>query len=163
VVDPTTYANGWLVTGQVPQPPATGGDTGPVPATEFFADEPGIGSDPAGRWDQVDGTQLRTQDGIQDRLAWHLADSVSVVPAYTVVMQPGAWGGPGHIWLGDLVTIRIKSGRLLVNDQLRVMEIAVAIGDDGDETVTLSIGRIKTKITKTIPAMLKRLRALETL
>lgn len=162
-VDPTTFANSWLVTGQVPAPSGSGGDVGPIPATNFWDDAAGIATDPAGRWDQVDGTQLTTQDLLRARLAYRLADSQSVIPAYSIALQPGAWGGPGHIWLGDLVTIRIMSGRLAVNDKLRVMEIDVTIGDDGDEQVTLSVGRIHTKITRTIPAMLRRLRAIETL
>ena len=157
-VDPTTYANSWLVTGQVPSP-----QPGPIAASSFWDDTAGIATDPAGRWDQAQGTQLKDQQSIRDRLAWHLADSVTVIPAYTVVMQPGTWGGPGHIWLGDLVTVRIKSGRLNVNDQLRVMEIAVAIGDDGDETVTLQAGRLPWRLEKHIPLILRRLRALETL
>jgi hypothetical protein len=64
--------------------------------------------------------------------------------------------------MGDTVTLQISSGRLQVNDQLRVVEMEFAISPDGLETLTLTIGMLPRNLFKTIPRMLKRLRYLET-
>jgi hypothetical protein len=149
-VDPTTFGNAFYVTGD-------------SSVTPVYVEAAGIASDPAGRWDRTVGTQIRTPDALASRADFLLADGQVVIPAYTIVLQPGTWGGPGHIWLGDLVTVRIKSGRLAVNDKLRVMELKAEVSDEGDETVTLTIGRIFYPTARLIRAMLKRLKWLESL
>jgi hypothetical protein len=151
-VDPSTYANALLVTG----------DSSVAGLAAVTVEAADIGTRPEGRWDQVIGTPVKTASGLASRAAWELADAEVIIPAYTIVMQPGAWEGPAHIWTGDTVRVRIRSGRLNVDDRLRVMELAVAVGDDGDERVTLQVGAIPVRPLKVIADSLRRLRFLET-
>jgi hypothetical protein len=150
-VDPGAYANALLVTGD--------SSATLTPAQPEAAD---IATRPEGRWDQVVGTTQLTASGLASRAAWELADAEVITPAYTVVMQPQAWQGPGHIWIGDQVQVRIASGRLAVDAPYRVLELAVAIGDDGDERVTLQVGAIPVRPLKVIADAQRRLRFLET-
>ena len=43
--------------------------------------------------------------------------------------------------MGDVVPLIVQSGRLNVNTNVRVVGITYAIGDDGQEDVTLTVGR----------------------
>jgi hypothetical protein len=149
-VDPSAFADALLVTGD--------------PSAGLTAQQPeaaDIATRPEGRWDQVAGTTQLTSGGLASRAAYELASAEVVIPSYTVVLAANAWGGPGHIWLGDEVTVRIRSGRLAVNDLLRVVEVGIAIGDDDDERVTLQVGAIPFRIGRSISASLRRLRNLE--
>jgi len=149
-VDPSAFANALLVTGD--------------PSASLTAQQPeaaGIATAPEGRWDQVVGTTQLTSGGLASRAAFELASAQVVIPSYSVVLAANAWGGPGHIWIGDEVTVRIQSGRLAVNDLLRVVEVAIAIGDDGDERVTVQAGAIPFRLGRHIAASLRRLRNLE--
>jgi hypothetical protein len=83
------------------------------------------------------------------------------MPTYTVPLQPGAWQGPGHIWAGDTVRMRISSGRLQVDSDLRVQQIDIVIDSSENENVTLTIGQVPLRIGKAIQGILRRLRALE--
>lgn len=150
-VDPTTYANADYLTGQ----------TADGIALTTYIEDSGLATSAAGRWDRAVGTDIHVLETLQSKAAWFLADGETVVPTYQIALTPGAWGGTQHIWLGDLVTVRINSGRLRVNDQLRVTQIDIAIGDDGDERVTLSVGRIPPNVNRLTARMLRRLRDLE--
>jgi hypothetical protein len=149
VVDPSAFANALLVTGD---PSGT-----LTPAQPEAAD---IATRPEGRWDQVVSTTQLTAAGLSSRAAYELATAETLTPSYAVELQAGAWDGPGHIWLGDEVTVRARSGRLAVNDLLRVAEVAVVIGDDGSERVTLQIGQIPFRVGRAISAVLRQLKYL---
>lgn len=148
--DPTTFADALLVTGD---PSGT--------LTPQQPEDPAIGTRPEGRWDQIVGTTQLTAAGLASRAAFELGAAEVLIPAYSIELAAGAWDGPGHIWLGDEVTVRIKSGRLMVNDLLRVTELDIAIGDDGSERVTLAAGAVPFRIGQAISAMLKQLRFLQ--
>lgn len=150
-VDPSGYANADYLTGQT---------AGGIPITDYIED-PGIATSGPGRWDRAVGTSIAVLGTLQAKASWYLADGEVVVPSYSIALAPGAWGGTGHIWIGDLVTVRVDSGRLQVNDKLRVTELAVTIGDDGDERVTLAVGRIPPNLNKIAARMLRRIRDLE--
>jgi hypothetical protein len=79
-----------------------------------------------------------------------------------ITLKPGSWGGPSDVWMGDLVTVVINSGRLTVNDQLRVMELAFTIDANGQETLALTVGIKLLDYNKQLPKILRRLRYLET-
>jgi hypothetical protein len=149
-VDPSTFADALLITGDpsltlTPQQPE---------ATD-------ISTRPEGRWDQIMGTTYLTQTALNSHAAYMLANAETVTPSYSIVLQVNAWNGPGHIWLGDAVTVRINSGRLTVDDVLRVLEVDIAIGDNGDEKVTLQVGQLTHTFPKTLADNLRRLRNLE--
>lgn len=149
-VDPSTFADALLVTGD-----SSAGLTQQEIATSD------IGTRAEGRWDQIIGTDLLTQSALNSRTTFELAAAGIVAPAYSIELVPNVWQGPGHIWLGDPVTVRIKSGRLAVNASYRVMEITIAVGDDGDERVTLTLGAIPVDPARLIADMVRRLRNLE--
>jgi hypothetical protein len=43
--------------------------------------------------------------------------------------------------MGDSVTLVVRSGRLNVNTTVRVVGITYDVGDDGEENVSLTVGR----------------------
>lgn len=126
-LDPKDFANSELVTGA----------QGLTPAAAVTA---GIGTDPRGRWELSAGfPSIIEQATLNARSTWVLAQASTLRPTYTVVLRPGRWLGPSHIWLGDTVTLAIKSGRLSLADPFRVAEISVQPGEDGTETVALGL------------------------
>lgn len=94
-----------------------------------------------GRMDGVyaDG-DLQTQAALNARASWQLAQGQLLQPTYTFTLKARAWGGPGHIWLGDPVRAVIYSGRLQVDTTLRVFELAFTIPPEGEETVQVTVG-----------------------
>jgi hypothetical protein len=150
-IDPSTFSDALLVTGDS--------------SASLTAQQPeaaDIATRPEGRWDNVVGTTQLTSSGLASRAGFELAAAEVVVPSYSIALAANAWGGPAHIWLGDEVAVRIKSGRLIVNDLLRVTELDIAIGEDGDERVTVLAGQIPFRIGQSIAETLRRLRFLET-
>ena len=57
-------------------------------------------------------------------------------------MAKGAWGGPDHVWLGDLVTVVIKHGRLFEQATAHVVQIDVDVDTSNEETVTVTTGDV---------------------
>lgn len=126
-LDPKDFANSDLVTGA----------TGLTPVAAVTA---GIATDPRGRWELSAGfPSVQDQPTLDAKGPWVLAQASTLRPTYTVVLRPGRWKGPTHIWLGDTVTHVVKSGRLNIADPFRVAEISVQPGEDGTETVALGL------------------------
>lgn len=150
-VDPSTYGNAVYVTGD---------------SAHTLVDQQleawNIRTVPGGRWDQVVGTTAKTQSSLNNRAGWVLQDSQVLVPTWTVPLRPGAWSGPDHIWIGDKVRLRVKSGRLKVNELLNVVEMDFAVSADGVEQLTLTLGRYPFRMHEKIPRALRRISALET-
>ncbi len=93
-----------------------------------------------GRWDAVYAdTGLTTQDALGGRAHWQLKQSQTVRPTWSVVLRQGYWRGPDHIWLGDPVRLVVYSGRLQVDEVLRVYEIAFSLDADGGVQVELTL------------------------
>lgn len=126
------------------------------------AEEPAIASDLAGRWDaQLGDTNIVLASTLALRTAQELTDRQVVYPSWSVVLQPGGWGGPDDIWLGDPVTLSVHQGRLNVVESIRVMEIALALDDSDNETVTLTLGTPPPKSKWKLRRLDRRLIALE--
>ncbi len=153
--DPSTFADCVYVTSS-----ASVGGTKTLTAQHL--EDPQIGARLEQRWDSVVGTQDQTQETLNAHAAGLLQTLQVVIPAYEVTLRPGAWDGPDWLFLGDTVTLQISSGRLAVNEKLRVVEMSFAISPDGIETLTLAIGAIPFKIHKKIATILRRLRYLDT-
>jgi hypothetical protein len=152
-VDPAAYADAIYMTG----------DTSITPAlTAVALAMSGIESAPQGRWDQVIGNDLKTQSALADAAAAALSTGQVITPSYTIALQPGSWGGPSDIWIGDQVAVRIRSGRLNVNDSLRVVEMALAIGQDNVEQLTLTVGALPARVHRQITRMMRALAYLNT-
>lgn len=99
-----------------------------------------LATDLRGVWQQVlSASSVSSQDTLDDKAAWLLDQTGTLRPDYGVVLAPDRWEGPDHIWIGDTVELVVKSGRLNERSAHRVVELAVAISDDGDETVTLKL------------------------
>lgn len=129
-VDPGSYANAIRETG----------DTG-IAAVALAASD--ITTRPEGRWDvQLGDTSLKDASSVQSRANFDLASRQEIVPAYTVTLQPGAWGGPTDIGLGDSVLLVIDAGPLQVAENLRVFEIDIDLDDADNETVTLTLSAL---------------------
>lgn len=126
-LDPKDFGNSTLVTGT----------QGLTPVANTTA---GIGTDPRGRWEISAGfPTIQDQPTLDARGPWVLGQASTLRPTHRVVMRPGRWEGPTHIWLGDTVTLAFKSGRLNVADPYRVAEVSVQPGEDGTETVALGL------------------------
>lgn len=95
-----------------------------------------------GWWPYADaaGSDVNQQATLDQRAAGLLAGMGVLVPSYSLTMTPGAYS-----WLfprlGDTVPLIVHSGRLDVNTTVRVVGITYDVGDDGDEDVTLTVGR----------------------
>jgi hypothetical protein len=63
-----------------------------------------------------------------------------VVPVYTLHMTPGTYN-PSDFWLGDTIRLVVESGRLHVDTQVRVSNIAFTVNDQGTEQVAVTVGR----------------------
>jgi hypothetical protein len=83
--------------------------------------------------DQVDPTWLGAV--AQGALNLHS----TLWPNYTLALAPGAYYW-GFLHMGDTASIVVSSGRLNVNNNLRVLGITYVIGDDGAEDVELTVG-----------------------
>ena len=105
-----------------------------------------------GLWPQADNAADVNQQATLDQQALgDLALDGVLTPSYTLTMRPGAytWGAPN---MGDTVPLVVMSGRLQVNTSVRVVAISYDIGDDGQEDVTLTVGRPPQTLTKILAA-----------
>lgn len=127
VLDPETFANSVLATG----------DLNLVPETAVTA---GIGTDPRGRWERSFGfPTIKEQDTLDGR-ATFLVDQASVLrPEYIVELTAGYWQGRSHLWLGDIVQFVVKVGDLDVVADHRVVEVSIVVDDEDEETVSLGL------------------------
>jgi len=84
-------------------------------------------------------------------LAQHAAGDLNeygtLTPTYVLGLTPGwyVWGYPR---MGDTVQLIVRSGRLNVNTSVRVVGVTFDVGDDGQEDVTLTVGRPLTTLAK---------------
>jgi hypothetical protein len=121
-----------------------------------------IATRPEGRWDKQIGTTDIVDQAVLDKAADQLlTDQQTITPAYTVKLRPGAWEGPDHIWLGDTVTLRCASGRLDINDAVRVLALEISPGESGEEDVTLTVAARPRNLMAELASHAHRLRRLE--
>ena len=99
-----------------------------------------LAADPRGRWEISRGYPTITEQSTVDaRADWVLEETATSRPGFATTLTQGVWEGPDHIWLGDLAELQVKSGRLNVSSQQRVVTLGLPIGDDGTETVHLGL------------------------
>ena len=140
-VNPSDFANAVRVTGK-------GTEDEVVHTTPEVRESPGLSITAEGRFDLADGdTDIVTQSAVAARADGLIAERSIVRPGYTVTLAPGFWQGPEHLWLGDAVTLQIRSGRLEIDTHLRVYEVDMSPGDDGGEKVMIRLGRPRTRPT----------------
>ena len=115
-------------------------------ATVVFPTTPVTLADGSTVWDigvwalAEDKTDLVTQAQLNAYAAQRIDELSRVAPTYTIKLRAGAWGGPSHFWLGDRIRVMIRSGRLVEDVTLRVRQIDVTPGDNGEEDVEVTVG-----------------------
>lgn len=148
-VDPSTFGNAVR---------ATGVDT----LTPVRVEAGGISTDPAGRWDlQWSDQSITVAATLTAKANQALADGQYVQPAWTVTLPPNSWGGPDDFWLGDQITLVVNAGRLNVVESLRVYEIGLSLDQDGNETITATLGAPNPSLKRAQRTVDRRLAALE--
>lgn len=116
---------------------------------------------PAGRWEKQTGdTSILDAPTLAAAAEAELARDIEVDASYELTLTPG-WWTPDILWLGDTVQVVIKKGRLDVSALQRVSQIAVTIGDDGGETVVVTVGPIVRDLPTRLRLALQRISALE--
>lgn len=153
-VRPQDYANSLRITGDQTQ------TTPPTPQERTASD---IATRDEGRWDKaVTAPETQLLAALQSRSDYLLAYYQSVIPSYTLTLKRGAWLGPSHIWLGDPITVVVKTGRLdVVDTELRVYEIEIDIAEDGTDQAILTVGRPALNYDRMPSLTDQRLRDLE--
>ena len=146
-VNSTDYANYVRVLGD-------NGSSDPNAAQLFSeawnSDANNVTVNPVGLWMNADNAaDVNLQATLDQKAAGDLALSGLLVPSYTLTLTPDAytWGNPN---MGDVVPLILQVGRLNVNTTIRVVGIAYAIGDDGDEDVELTVGRPLSTFTQLV-------------
>lgn len=148
-VDPSRYANAVRLNG----------DELLLAESREAAD---LGSRAEGRWDAQHGyTTITDQGTLDDRADWHIEQDQLLVPAYTLRLRAGRWEGPDHIWLGDPCQVVLRAGRLEVDTVQRVWEIAVSLGDSGEEDVQVTLAGPAPDFRRKVTDQLVRLDQLE--
>lgn len=155
VTDSGTYLNGIYMSGGT----ITNSSFVPQPVSESVSD---IAYRPEGRWETAISDPVLTDSAsVQSAADYYLTRyGDRIQTAWSVTMAPGAWGGPGHIWVNDIVTLSVHRGRLLVDVGLRVYELDIAIDQSGIETVTCTLGTVDNNDRSIIKALSKKLNAL---
>ena len=147
-VNSADYANYWRVIGN-------NGSSDPA-APQLFAEAYSVDANdvtriPVGLWmGHDDASDVTVQSTLNDKAAGDLALNGMITPTYSLGLRPGAYsfGNPN---MGDVCSLVVQAGRLNVNTSVRVLGIAFDIGDDGQEDVTLTVGRPAV----TLPQLLK--------
>lgn len=134
------------------------GADGVTPAAQAVPD---IASAREGRWDaQYGDTQLTTADMVTQTAAANLARASQPLPVYGLTLAKGAWGGPGHVWLGDYVTVVVRAGRLTERAVARVYELDIDIDSSNEETVTVVAGDVRMDAESVLRGIAKRVQVL---
>ena len=147
--DTSTFANSIRMTGGSN---AQGNSPNPVEL-----DATNLASRPEGLWQAVFQSSPSGQTLLEAYALLQLRTSSAVVPSYTIPLRPGAWDGPGHIWLGDIVHVRPGSGRLTAVEDLAVLEMTANLTGDGDQ-ITLTLGTPRPDIGRALKQILRELR-----
>lgn len=119
------------------------------------------GGHPEGFWqDQQSAADVSVDTTLQQQADGYLAYHSRLVPSYTIKLIPGAWVSKADCWLGDTIELRIKSGRLNVDTAIRILGVDVDINDNGQETISLIVGRSDVTFGDVIADQQHRLDAL---
>jgi len=146
--DSTSYATALRYSGK--SPPTE-------PVAESLAAFP-----PPGRWEaQTGNPDAALQTTVQALADAALEASSVLVANYSLVLFDG-WWTPTDLWLGDVASLFISSGRLdIAGDQFRVIGLKIDYSDDGAETVTVALGDVPPSMTSRLTDYQDRIEVLE--
>lgn len=120
-----------------------------------------IAPGPEGRWErQLGNPDLTTAAAINEQADGAIALASAITPSYSLTLAPGAWS-PSTVWLGDVIRILVRSGRLDVDTTTRVVGVSIDIGENGEESVSLQLGRYRWRFPDRIADYQARLDRLE--
>jgi len=116
----------------------------------------------AGRWEISEGDPTETSaPSAAARADAAFAAASVATPAYTATLDPDVWT-PGRLGLGDQVRIIVRSGRLDVDTEAVVHEIAASWNADTNEpTVAITFDRPRPSDIRDRARDRRRLRTLE--
>jgi hypothetical protein len=138
-VNSADYSNFWRTIGSAP--PGAAVDTPPMYSERWNADSNDVTRVPVGLWMSVDNAADVSIQSTLDQMAAGNLDLYGVlIPTYSLSLRPGTYR-EALVNMGDVVPLVIAAGRLDVSDAVRIVGLAFAIGDDGDEDVELTVGR----------------------
>jgi hypothetical protein len=155
VTDSGAYFNGIYMSGGT----ITNSSFVPQPISESVSD---IAVRPEGRWETAIGDPVLVDSASVQSAADYFLQRYGdrVQTAWSITMAPGAWGGPGHIWVNDIVRWTLRRGRLNIDVSLRVYELDISVDQSGIETVTCTIGAVDNNDRSVIKALSRKLNAL---
>lgn len=146
-VSSAAYANRvWAIGNAQGHGPPPGG-----PVYQMFSDAydlPSAQGTNGGLWsDVLNAPDVSRQPTLDEQAQGALALAGTLIPSYTVTLRPGSYRY-GFPQMGDTVQLIVQSGRLNVDTTLRIMAISYDVGDDGDETVGLTVGRPRRSLAR---------------
>ena len=111
------------------------------PQAPQYREATNIGVRPEGRFELERGFPDIYESGtLSARADALLADAQVLRPSYTLTLAADRYPGTEELWVGDSVIVRVRSGRLNIADRLRVEAINFTPGEDGQETVRVTVG-----------------------
>jgi hypothetical protein len=114
-----------------------------------------------GRWErQIGDTNLTTPAAVNESADGAIVELSGIEPAYQVTLAPGAWT-PATVWLGDVIRLLVRSGRLDVDTTTRVVGVNIDLDDDGNETIALAVGPYRWRLSTQLADYRSRLDLLE--
>ena len=138
-VNSADYGNYWRVVGAASNP--NDSTAPPLYAERWNADANNVTVTPVGLWQSGDNaSDVSVQATLNDKAGGDLALGGLLLPSYSLDLRPG-WYRYGAPSMGDVVTLRVRAGRLDVDTDARVVGITYDVGDDGQEDVKLTVGR----------------------
>jgi hypothetical protein len=137
------------------------GDTGTTASTQAATD---LATRPEKRWELQEGdTDLKSTTAVSNRALRLLADASTIQPAYTATLAASAGWDPSVLWVGDTCPIRVRRGGFDIDTTGRVVELVADIGDDGEETISVTFDQpsLNLKLVRSIRDIAGRLGILE--
>ncbi len=93
-----------------------------------------------GRWESAFGlSDVYDQQVLAAAAVGVLAQRARRPVAYSVTMTIGAWAGLQDFGPGDLGRLTVNSGRLLIDEAVRVADISLTVDDAGSEQVEVTL------------------------
>lgn len=145
-VAPSDFANALYVSGQWPDGIATADVPPPSTWVPNSTSSPVTSADPIppvpeGRWERAVSVDVASLDAILPTARGALIKARNSSTEWTVTMAPGRWTGPASLWVGDTARVLVDDGPISVDDDMRVMQVSVALDENGLENVSVALDR----------------------
>jgi hypothetical protein len=115
---------------------------------------------PVGLWMQGDNaSDVKLQSTLDEKAAGDLALAGVLLPTYSVELRWG-WYRWGHPEMGDVVRLIIRAGRLNVATEVEVVAFTYEYSTDGEENVSLGLGRPDVNFGDLLTAQVRDVNAL---